>query len=269
MRSLKQISLITGAGGLLGYEHAFALLELGHDVLLSDIDAGKLNKVKTRLSLNFPSNSILTRVHDVTNKNSSHILLTDITELGYEICVLVNNAAINPVFGGPEIPLKGKFEDYPESTFESEFNVGLKGAIFCSQVFGNEMYKRKQGLIVNVASDLSVIAPDQRIYQNPNSGVQTMYKPFSYSVIKAGLIGLTKYLATYWSDGNIRVNSISPGGVEDGQEPWFRENLISRIPLGRMANREEYRGAIKFLCSEDSSYMTGQNLVIDGGRSVW
>lgn len=96
-----------------------------------------------------------------------------------------------------------------------------------------------------------------------------MIKPFSYSVIKAGLVGLTKYLATYWADGNIRVNSISPGGVENGQELWFRENLTSRIPLGRMAKREEYRGAVKFLCSDDSSYMTGQNLVIDGGRSIW
>jgi NAD(P)-dependent dehydrogenase (short-subunit alcohol dehydrogenase family) len=269
MDSMKQISLITGAGGLLGYEHAFALLELGHTVLLTDVELGKLNKVKTRLTMNFPPDLILTRLHDVSSKNSSETLLSDIETRGFEIDVLVNNAAINPVFGGRDETLKGKFEEYPELTFESEFNVGLKGAIYCCQVFGGEMYKRKKGLIVNVASDLSVIAPDQRIYRNPNSGVQTMFKPFSYSVIKAGLVGLTKYLATYWADGNIRVNAISPGGVEDGQESWFKENLTSKIPLGRMANREEYRGAIKFLCSDASSYMTGQNLVIDGGRSIW
>ena len=132
------------------------------------------------------------------------------------------------------------------------------------------MANSRGGVIVNIASDLSVIAPDQRLYEKEGiSSNQQPTKPISYSVIKSGLIGLTRYLATYWHKSGIRVNALSPGGVYDGQEDEFVTKLSSLIPLGRMANADEYRSAIQFLCSDASSYMTGQNLVIDGGRSVW
>ena len=139
--------------------------------------------------------------------------------------------------------------------------------MLCSKVFGSSLSKRNGGVILNIASDLSVIAPDQRLYSS--SKKKRNYKPVTYSVIKHGLIGLTKYLSTYWPDKNIRCNSLSPGGVELDQSKEFKKRLKKLIPLNRMAQKSEYKSAIKFLCSDASSYMTGHNLIIDGGRSIW
>jgi NAD(P)-dependent dehydrogenase (short-subunit alcohol dehydrogenase family) len=154
--------------------------------------------------------------------------------------------------------------------WEADLSVGLTGAFLCSQIIGSEMAKRKRGVIVNVASDLAVIAPDQRLYRK--SGLpddQQPVKPVTYSVVKTGLVGLTRYLATYWAEAGIRVNAISPGGVYNNQPEEFVQRLASLIPLGRMAKIDEYQAVILFLCSDASSYMTGTNLVIDGGRSCW
>jgi NAD(P)-dependent dehydrogenase (short-subunit alcohol dehydrogenase family) len=149
--------------------------------------------------------------------------------------------------------------------------VGLTGAFLCSQVFGTAMAKdSKGGVILNIASDLSVFSPDQRLYRKEDlpDDMQPV-KPVTYSVIKAGLIGLTRYLATYWADKNVRCNALSPGGIFNGQGDEFVQRLFSLIPLGRMAQRDEYRAAVQFLCSDASRYMNGQNIVMDGGRSVW
>ena len=148
--------------------------------------------------------------------------------------------------------------------------MGLTGAFLCSQVIGSEMARRKKGVILNVASDLAVIAPDQRLYrQDGLREDQQPVKPVTYSVVKTALVGLTRYLATYWADSGVRVNAISPGGVYNGQSDEFVTRLSALIPLSRMARVDEYKGAIVFLCSDASSYMTGFNLVIDGGRSSW
>ena len=163
-----------------------------------------------------------------------------------------------------------RLEFFPVEQWDADLNVGLKGAFLCSQVIGSEMASRKQGVIVNVASDLAVIAPDQRLYRKPGlSEDKQPVKPVTYSVVKTGLIGLTRYLATYWADSGIRVNAISPGGVYNNQPEDFVARLTGLIPLGRMANANEYQAAILFLCSDASSYMTGTNLVVDGGRSCW
>lgn len=152
-------------------------------------------------------------------------------------------------------------------TWENEIKVGLTGSMLCCKLFGSEMVKNNiQGNIVNIASDLSIIAPNQNIYKSKKS---KFTKPVTYSVIKHGVVGLTKYLSTYWAEKNIKVNSLSPGSVLHEQPKELQNKLKKLIPMNRLAKKSEYIGAIKFLCSSDSNYMTGQNLVIDGGRSVW
>jgi len=163
-----------------------------------------------------------------------------------------------------------RLENFPLAQWDADLAVGLTGAFLCSQVMGTEMARRGKGVILNVASDLAVIAPDQRIYRQPGTPEnQQPVKPVTYSVVKTALVGLTRYLATYWANAGVRVNAISPGGVFNGQPKDFVDLLTNRIPLGRMARIDEYRGAVLFLCSDASSYMTGSNLVIDGGRSCW
>ncbi len=196
----------------------------------------------------------------------------DLAGRGIEVDILVNNAAIDPkVTSTPGVMHSSRFEAFPVPQWQTEIAVGLTGAMLCSQVFGGAMALRGRGVILNIASDLGVIAPDQRLYRQPHvtREEEQPVKPVTYSVIKHGLIGLTKYLATYWADKGVRVNAISPGGVFNNQDPAFVERLTRLIPMGRMAQVDEYRAAVQFLCSDASSYMTGQNMVMDGGRSVW
>lgn len=146
--------------------------------------------------------------------------------------------------------------------------VGLTGAFLCSQVFGTAMAQRDTGVILNIASDLSVMAPDQRLYRREGlPEEQQPVKPVTYSVIKTALVGLTRYLATYWADRGVRVNALSPGGVYNGQGDEFVTRLTNLIPMGRMADRDEYRGVVQFLCSDASRYLTGQNIVIYSSSS--
>ena len=184
--------------------------------------------------------------------------------------ILINNAANNPrmeAVAGIEFT---RLESFPLEQWDRDIAVGLTGAFLCSRVFGPHMARRSSGVILNIASDLAVIAPDQRIYRREElPDDQQPVKPVTYSVVKSAIVGLTKYLATYWADRGVRVNSLSPGGVRDAQSEEFVSRLSRLIPLGRMAQGDEYRGAIAFLCSDASRYMTGANIVIDGGRSCW
>lgn len=265
-------ALITGSAGLLGIEHAFALLECNSNLVLTDIDIGRLKKKESQLKTIYPKSNIKLFNMDVTSVTSVSNVFDSLKELNINIDILINNAAQNPTVEKNSNNLSSsRLETFTLEKWNKEISIGLTGAFICSQIFGTEMAKSKKGgCILNIASDLSVIAPDQRIYRDSNFNENEQpVKPVTYSVIKSGLVGLTKYLATYWLGRNIRCNSLSPGGVYTEQPEEFVSKLSSLIPLGRMAKKDEYRSAIQFLCSDASLYLNGHNLVMDGGRSIW
>jgi len=265
-------ALITGAAGLLGVEHAEALLEVGAKIVLTDIDAEALNFVQEFLNKKFDSEKIILEVMNVTKKDEIDKVANNLWNKNLHIDILVNNAAIDPKFEAETGLIEtSRLENFPLEQWNLQIAVGLTGAFLCSQVFGSAMARGgKGGVILNIASDLSLIAPDQRLYNRDDlSKDMQPVKPVTYSVIKSGLIGLTKYLATYWPLEGVRCNALSPGGVFNGQSESFVNKISDLIPMGRMANKDEYRSAVQFLCSDSSSYMNGQNLIIDGGRSVW
>jgi len=194
----------------------------------------------------------------------------DIIKTHGKIDILINNAAIDPKVKTDDSHETSRLEKFSLEQWNLELSVGLTGAYLCSKIFGSEMAQNGGGVIVNISSDLGLISPDQRLYRKDGlKENQQPVKPITYSVIKHGIIGLTKYLATYWADKGVRVNAISPGGVYTDQPDEFVNKISELIPLGRMAYEDEYKAAIVFLCSDASSYMTGSNLVIDGGRTCW
>ena len=263
-------ALITGGAGLLGIEHARALLSVGANIVLWDINDKRLQEAQELLETEYSEQRISIQVVDITKESEVIASLDMLSRQDIEINVLVNNAAINPKYSEDFQKPSSRVEHFSIEDWNTQLSVGLTGAFICSKNIGERMEKAGGGVIVNIASDLSVISPDQRLYaQDGLKADQQPVKPVTYSVIKSGLVGLTMYLATYWRSSNIRVNALSPGGVYENQDPSFVEKLTSLIPLGRMAQRDEYHGAIQFLCSDASSYMTGQNLIVDGGRTIW
>jgi NAD(P)-dependent dehydrogenase (short-subunit alcohol dehydrogenase family) len=207
---------------------------------------------------------------DITREPEVEALRAEILARFGRLDILINNAANNPKMDASTEVDFSRLENFPLPQWDADIAVGLTGAFLCSKVFGTYMASHGGGVIVNVASDLALIAPDQRIYRKPGVPEQMQpVKPVTYSVVKSALVGLSRYLAGYWADKKVRVNAISPGGVYNGQPEDFVTRLTNLIPLGRMAATNEYHGAIVFLCSDASSYMTGANLVVDGGRSCW
>jgi|TARA_B100001964_G_scaffold226122_1_gene274684 NAD(P)-dependent dehydrogenase (short-subunit alcohol dehydrogenase family) len=263
-------ALITGSAGMLGRQHAAALLEVGASVILTDIDVDGLEVARDYLEESFVSTWIRTMAMDVTQIESVREVAEELDSEGVRVDVLINNAALDPKVGEDGLTDGSRLETFPVQRWNAELAVGLTGAFLCSQVFGTRMAAKGGGVILNMASDLSVLAPDQRIYRQVGLDHRDQpVKPVTYSVIKAGLVGLTRYLATYWPDSGVRVNALSPGGVQTDQPAEFVEKISDLVPLGRMAAPDEYRSAVQFLCSDASSFLTGQNIVIDGGRSVW
>ncbi|MBI3951344.1 MAG: SDR family oxidoreductase [Acidobacteria bacterium] len=266
-----RVAVITGGAGLLGVRHAGAIAEMGGIPVLVDIDG---ERAEARAAEVKASHRVQARgiQADLTQPEAVSEVLTRVLETFGRVDILINNAAHNPKMeaAGTRERHWSRLEDFPLNMWNQDIAVGLTSAFLCSRTIGNEMAKRGKGVILNISSDLGVIAPDQRIYRRPElPDEQQPVKPVSYSIVKHGLIGLTRYLATYWADRGVRVNALSPGGVSNDQDPAFVQRLTNLIPMGRMAHQDEYKAAVVFLVSDASSYMTGANLIIDGGRTVW
>jgi NAD(P)-dependent dehydrogenase (short-subunit alcohol dehydrogenase family) len=262
MFSLKdKVAIVTGAAGQLGGEYVRALLGTGASVAAFDVQLnnpkGKLQQIKTK--------KFLAVKVDITSRNSIKQGLKKVISYFSDPHILINNAAIDAPPNANEHET-GPFETYPESSWNIMMDVNLKGMFLCCQVIGGHMAKTAGGSIINISSTYGILSPDQRIYEYKE---KPFFKPVSYSVSKAGVINLTRYLATYWAKKNVRVNTLTLGGVFNNQDETFLKNYSHKVPLGRMARQNEYNGAVLFLSSDASSYMTGANLIIDGGFSAW
>ena len=263
-----RVFVITGGAGLLGAEHAHAIAEAGGLAVLADVreEQARARAAEVAQRVGRPVASIHL---DVTDKRSCEAALTRVLEEFGRVDGLVNNAARNPKVedGGLRA---SRLENFSLETWNQDIAVGLTGTFLMSQVFGTHLARQRRGVIVNIASDLGVIAPDQRIYRRPGLAEDEQpVKPITYSAVKGGLVMLSKYLATYFAEQGVRVNALVPGGVYAGQPDDFVQRLTALIPLGRMARPDEYRAALVFLCSDASSYMTGASLTVDGGRTCW
>ena len=264
-----RVAVITGGAGLLGVQHAEAIAEAGGIPVLWDIDEKAVVEESEQIGKMFRVPVKGAKV-DITDLNSVKKGLLNILSTFNRVDILINNAANDPKVSSEQDKSWSRFENYSLEMWNQDISVGLTGAFLCSKIIGNYMAQNKGGVILNIASDLSIISPDQRLYRkNGLADEKQPVKPVTYSVVKHGLVGITRYLSTYWVDKNVRVNAISPGGVYTDQPDDFVEKLTKLIPMGRMANLDEYKAAIIFLCSDASSYMTGQNVSIDGGRTVW
>ena len=257
---------ITGAAGLLGRCHAFAVAESGGVPLLLDIDAKALKQLSTDLAdAGFSSHSW---VLDTTDEKNVRDVAAEAYGLIGPIYGIVNNVAANPKMKKVGASF-GRLESLSVDSWDSEHDISLKSAFLVTKYFGAQMVERGSGSIVNIASDLAVIAPDHRIYSSGVYRENSPRKPLSYVSSKAAVLGISRYFATYWAPLPIRSNALIPGSVESDQDVSLKHELEKRIPLNRLALPNEYQGGLIFLLSAASSYMTGAELLMDGGRSAW
>ena len=267
--SLKdRVIVITGAAGLLGRQHAEAVAQAGGTPVLLDLAAESVERLAGDLNARHgvPASGYAV---DITREAAVESHCAALLARYGHIDGLVNNSANNPKVEGDGTKNFSRLENFPLAAWDADVAVGLTGAFLCAKHYGAAI-ARQGGSIVNIASDLGLIAPDQRLYRKPGLPAdQQPVKPVTYSVVKSGLIGLTRYLATYWVEQGVRCNALCPGGVENNQDPAFIKEVASRIPMGRMARPDEYQGALLFLLSEASSYVNGAVLAADGGRTAW
>lgn len=256
----REIVLVTGVTGQLGNEYAMAFLQRGAAVAGLDIRSSASSDA---LGRDYPDRFLFCDA-DVTDKMALQQALKIVEHKFGTPSVLINNAAIDsPPSAPPEE--NGPFEDYPEASWDKVMDVNLKGVYLCCQVFGAAMAAAGRGSIINIASIYGMVSPDQNLYEYRRRRGETFYKPVAYSVSKSGILNMTRYLAVYWAKRNVRVNSLTIAGVFNNQEQAFLDVYCGRIPIGRMADQDEYNGAVLFLASTASRYMTGANLVVDGG----
>jgi NAD(P)-dependent dehydrogenase (short-subunit alcohol dehydrogenase family) len=264
----KKVIVVTGAAGLLGKNHVQAIADAGGIPVLIDIDRSRLQSTVEEFK-EINNSEFAHFVVDITDENQVKTCCENVLQKFGRVDGLVNNAANNPKIETNGVNEQSRLENFSIKDWQADISVGLTGAFLCTKYFGAEIAKQG-GSIVNISSDLGLIAPDQRLYEkNGLSAENQPVKPVTYSVVKTGLIGLSRYTATYWAKQGVRCNSLCPGGVENSQDPSFVAKLTSLIPLGRMAKQNEYRGSLVFLLSDASSYITGTELIADGGRTAW
>ncbi len=267
-----RVAVITGGAGLLGRRYCEALLEAGARVVIGDLDGPRAERLGAELS----ADNALGIVLDVSDETSVQRAFEQAVQRFGRVDILVNNAALT-VRGGSErlspVDYFAPFESYRRDVWDQALAVNLTGMVLCAQAAGRQMLAQQPhgGVIVNISSTYGVVAPDPRLYEGVTSPyAETSFNtPVSYAVTKTAVLGLTRYLATYWGTRNIRVNALTPHGVFDNHDASFVNNFVYRSPLGRMARNDEYRGALLFLVSDASSYMTGANLIVDGGWTAW
>jgi 2-deoxy-D-gluconate 3-dehydrogenase len=261
--------IVTGGAGLLGAEYARALVEAGAHVVLADIDGSRAETVAADVRGD-DSGTVVGVAVDVADEASvAQLVRTTLATFG-RIDGLVNNAALDPKFDrGRSSRQAVAFENYPLELWNRALAVNLTGMFLCAREVAPAMLAQGRGVIVNVSSTYGLVGPDQRLYESDSPDAPREFKPVAYSVTKSGVIGFTRYLAAYWAGTGIRVNTLTPGGVRSEQTADFVRRYSARTPLGRMAERDEYSGALQFLLSDASSYMTGSNLVVDGGWTAW
>lgn len=260
----KKVIVITGAAGLMGIQHCEAILEHNGTPVLLDVDKKRLQKAKSRLDKKFSSNVSIFPV-DITSETAIKACAESIEDKFKIIDGLINNAANNPkVESSYEKSFSNELSNFSLEAWNKDISVGLTGAFLCTKYFGYLISQGKNGgSIINISSDLGLIGPKQSLYS------KNSFKPVSYSVVKTGIIGLTRYTATCWADKNVRCNAICPGGIENNQPENFLKKISKEIPLGRMAKKHEYKSSIIWILSDASSYLNGSIISIDGGRTVW
>lgn len=260
-----RVVVITGAMGQLGARFAVALRDRGARVVVLDLTVDDA-QVEARFGRD--RDGLLFVAADVTRADSLERTLGKVEETWGTPHALVNNAAID---APPDAPPEenGPFESYPESSWDRVMAVNAKGVFLASRTFGAAMARARRGSIVNISSIYGLVSPDQRIYDYRRASGEPFFKPIAYAASKSTLLNVTRYLATYWAADGVRVNTLTLAGVFNGQDERFLERYCPRVPLGRMARADEYDAAVIFLVSDASSYMTGSNMILDGGWTAW
>lgn len=264
-----RVAVLTGGAGLLGRQYTRTLLEAGAHVVVADVNADQA-AAAAREAADELGGQALGWGLDVRSKTDVEKMAQGVRERLGRIDILINNAAIDPKFDAAVAAQHANtFEDYPLELWQQSLDVNLTGAFLCSQAVGKVMVRQRRGVIVNISSTYGLVAPDQRLYRRMGEKHQQLFKPAAYAVTKAGIAQLTRYLAAYWGSHGIRVNTLTPGGIFNAQDDEFVTKYSARTPLGRMAEKNEMNGAMLFLVSDASTYMTGANLVVDGGWTTW
>ena len=263
-----RVAVITGAAGLLGIRHAEAIAAAGGIPVFADLREDAAKAAAADITARFGVAALGASV-DITEEASVESLLRTVMQTFGRVDILVNNAANNPkVEDGSQN--FARLEKFPLEHWHADVAVGLTGAFLCAKVFGTAMAHAQRGVIINISSEYGMIAPDQRLYRVEGEREDRQpVKPVTYTVVKAGLHGLTIYLSTYWAHLGVRANTITVGGVQNGQPSDFLGRAASRVPMNRMALAHEFQGALVYLCSDAASFVNGANLVVDGGKSVW